>query len=203
MPAAIGAAFAFVACSSSSGRPTGAPDAGGTTCPPISACGGDVVGTWRVTQSCVSGTQDLSSICPGATAEIDLAIDGTATFNADGTYTSMPIAGPVMYHEHFPSGCMPYGKTCAEIGQSLADAGTASGSCSTDSAGDCNCDATAQETANSQTGTYSMSGGMLTLVHDGTTSTATYCVRGNTLSEMAGPGDGGLITAGTVVLTKQ
>jgi hypothetical protein len=124
------------------------------------------------------------------------------TFNANGTYSAMPTGDNVTIHEHFPSGCMPFGFTCAELGQSAMDAGTAT-NCSIDSAGGCNCDGTVPATATNQAGTYSTSGGTLTLMNDGGTSSAPYCVQGNVLYEMSGPSDGGLIEMGGIVFAKQ
>src|ERR1041385_7711868 len=60
----------------------------GSTCGAAQTCGGDVLGTWKVTSSCFAAA-------PGAFAEMDcptlkvdvsgLAVAGTATFNADKT----------------------------------------------------------------------------------------------------------------------
>jgi hypothetical protein len=219
---AIGAALLLMSCGGGSGHTgtagnggggragsgaggqTGSTDGGGASCVAVPACGGNIVGNWRATQSCVTATRDLSSVCPGATAEIELVIGGTVTYNSDGTYSSMPTGGTATFHEHFPNGCMPFGQTCDQFGQTLVDGGAMiSGSCSTDGAGVCNCDAMGPETATNQTGTYVTSGGTLTLMHDGMTSTAPYCVQGGMLYEMAGPGDGGVITMGGIVFAKQ
>src|SRR5262245_32072604 len=185
---ATGAALLLVSCGGSGGQTgtagnggggragngaggqAGGTDGGGASCVAVSACGGNIVGSWRVTQSCVTATQDLGNICPGATAEIEFVIGGTVTYNADGTYSTMATGGNATYHEHFPSGCMPFGQTCDQLGQALVDAGTmTSSSCSTDAAGGCNCDGTVPETTTNQTGTYSTSGGTLTLMRDGGT----------------------------------
>jgi hypothetical protein len=186
--------------------------AGGASCVSVPACGGNIVGTWRVTQSCVTATKDLSSTCPGATTEITFVVAGTITYNADGTYVSTPVANPATVHEYFPAGCMPFGLSCDQLGQSSFDAGgMTSGACSMDATGACICDGTIPTTATGDSGTYSTSGGTLTLMKDGGTSSSSYCVQGNLLYEMAGAsdggaiglGDGGLIEMGGVVFTKQ
>jgi hypothetical protein len=218
---AMGTVLLLVSCSSSSqsgtpgsgdgghagtgaGGQAGGTDGGGASCVATSACGGNIVGTWRATQSCVTATEDLSRVCPGATAEVEFTIGGTITFNTDGSYSSMPTGGNATFHEHFPNGCMPYGQTCAALGQTLvnADAGT-SGSCSTDTAGVCNCDATAPETVTNEVGTYAISNGTLTLTHDGMTRTAHYCVQGGMMYETADSADGGVIAMGGIVYAKQ
>jgi hypothetical protein len=186
---------------SGGGGSTGGAD-GGVNCNAVTtACGGNVVGTWRITQTCLSVSRDLSSTCPGATAIYDYTLGGTATYNTDGTYSS---AGTVsaLVHEHFPSGCMPFGFTCAQLGQTAMDAGT--GGCATDSQGGCNCDGVTPVTSGAATGTYKASGGTLTTMHDGTTSLASYCVQGNLLYQsFEEQPDGGTAAIGIVVSTKK
>jgi hypothetical protein len=186
---------------SGAGGSSGGAD-GGVNCNAVTtACGGNVVGTWKFTQTCLSASQDLSSTCPGASAIYDYTFSGTATYNADGTFSSTGTVSALV-HEHFPSGCMPFGSTCAELGQMAMDAGT--GSCSTDSAGGCNCDAVTPATSTDATGTYKASGGTLTTMHDGTTTLASYCVEGSLLYQsFEQQPDGGTTAIGIAVLTKQ
>jgi len=186
---------------SGAGGSTGGAD-GGINCNAVTtACGGSVVGTWKITQTCLSATQDLSSTCPGASAIYDYMLSGTATYNTDGTYSSAGIVSALV-HEHFPSGCMPFGFTCAQLQQMAMDAGTSS--CSTDAQGSCNCDGVTPVTPGSETGTYSASGGTLTTMHDGTTSLASYCVKGNLLYQsVEQQPDGGTTAIGVIVSTKQ
>jgi hypothetical protein len=169
----------------------------------VSACGGDVVGTWLVTQSCVTGTEDLSSICAGSSADVTFTFGGTTTYNADLSYTSTNTGGgTTRYHD--PSSCLPGGVTCDQWGQALMQVGMYSSvACATDGAGVCNCDAVSPSTSATETGTYSVSGGVLTTTHGGTTATGGYCVEGNTLYEIPAFGDGGVAFMGNVVLTKQ
>jgi hypothetical protein len=185
------------------GGQTGGTGGAGASCGSVSACGGNIVGTWRVTGSCVTGTKDLSSVCAGASADFAFTYAGTLTYNADGTYDPA-LTGTVTVHEHYPSGCAPFGLTCAQLGQAAVDAAAViSDSCSTDAAGACNCDSVSQATSSNAPGTYSTSGGTLTTTQGGTTSTNTYCVQGGVLHEIAGPQDGGLAGMGEVVLSKQ
>src|SRR5450755_1519290 len=78
--------------SGGTGGGTGAsPSSGGAggACTNVTACGGDVVGTWTVS-SClnVSGQLDLS-ISPDCSAQVtgSLQVSGTWSAKADGTYT--------------------------------------------------------------------------------------------------------------------
>jgi hypothetical protein len=189
------------------GQAGGGADAGGTgggsACGTVSACGGDVVGTWQVTQSCVTGTEDLSSVCAGSTADVTFTFSGTTTYNADHSYTSTNGGGGTT-HYHSPTSCLPGGVTCDQWGQGLMQAGMYSSvACATDSSGVCNCDAVSPSTSATETGTYSISGGMLTTTHGGTTATGSYCVEGSTLYEIPAFGDGGVAFMGSIVLTKQ
>src|SRR5438445_10933653 len=66
-------------------------DSGGGTCANTAACGGDVVGTWNITSSCVSATPSMmsSASCPGAkTTSSNLTATGTIVYRADMTYSS-------------------------------------------------------------------------------------------------------------------
>jgi hypothetical protein len=78
-----------------------------------------------------------------------------------------------------------------------------SGSCSTNSTGECICDSVVPARATSTPGTYTTSGGTLTTMSGSSTSTSSYCVQGGVLYETAGPGDGGVTSMGTAVFTKQ
>src|SRR4051812_49023030 len=69
---------------------------GGASCPNVTPCGGNVVGTWTVASSCltVSGALDLGLVgagCPSAPVTGTLAVTGTFTANADGTYSDNTI----------------------------------------------------------------------------------------------------------------
>jgi hypothetical protein len=206
----------FLACNSSAvnrgadggdsggpGQSADAGDTGGGACGTVSACGGDVVGTWKVTQSCVSATEDLSSACAGASASIDFVVAGTATFNADRTYTATST-GSGTTHYHYPSACLN-GSTCVQFGEVLMAVGMYSSSaCATDGTGACNCDAVTSSTASTQIGTYSISGGTLTTVSDGMAVNVPYCVTGNVMQQLPASSDGGAPrTTGSVVFTRQ
>src|SRR5688572_25350661 len=65
---------------------------GPSNCSNVTACGGDVVGTWNVASSCLklSGDMDISTTslgCPTVPVDGFLQTSGTFTANADGTYS--------------------------------------------------------------------------------------------------------------------
>jgi hypothetical protein len=176
---------------------------GGSACSTVSPCGGDVVGTWQATQSCLSTTEDLSSACAGASATITFNFAGTMTFGADLTYTSTSTGGGTTRY-HYPGSCIPSGYTCAQYGQLVMAIGSYSSvDCATDAAGFCNCDAVTASVSSNESGTYATSGVTLTTMHGGATSSAPYCVQGNLMYLMQALGDGGVQTTGSVVLERQ
>ena len=65
-------------------------------CSNVEPCGGDVVGIWTVTSSClaVTGALNLSSVgagCPSGPVTGSLQVVGTWTANANGTYTDSTV----------------------------------------------------------------------------------------------------------------
>lgn len=177
---------------------------GGSACRTVSPCGGDLVGGWLATGSCLTASEDSGSQCAGASADITFTFSGSLLFNADLTYSATSTGGGTTTY-HYPSACLPDGKTCAQWGQALMQVGMYSSvTCPSDSASVCNCQALTASTSTSETGTYATSGGgTLTTTHAGTTSTASYCVQGNLLYEMPSFGDGGVQSMGSTVFTRQ
>jgi hypothetical protein len=175
----------------------------GGACVPVAACGGDVVGTWRVVSSCLTATKDLSSVCAGASADVAYAITGSVTYDADGTYTPS-LAATTTVHEHYPAGCAPFGLTCDQLGRVAMDAGppVMSAGCTTDATGACTCASVVAATVDNTPGTYTASGTTLASVQGSTTSTSMYCVQAGLLHETPAPGDGGLTAMGEIVLAK-
>src|SRR3954469_1182362 len=80
-----------VACGSSSG---GNNIIGGPACT-VAACGGDITGTWNVSDFCLSKsilmmtlTQQLMGSCPGATiGDSNVPASGSFVFNTDMSYS--------------------------------------------------------------------------------------------------------------------
>lgn len=177
------------------------------SCADVAPCGGNIVGTWKVTQSCVTATEDFSSAgagCTGAAAVLGITYAGTLTYNADLTFDFSAVTANETVHEHFPAGCSPFGLTCQQLGQTAIDAGTAR--CSTDTQGGCDCDDVVMLTSNNPAGTYSVSGSKLTTTsaQTGMPSTNSYCVQGNVLYLILDQtSDGGLQATGGIVLSKQ
>ncbi|MGH7436636.1 MAG: hypothetical protein ACRENE_13260 [Polyangiaceae bacterium] len=189
-------------CSSSSG---------GGSCGSVAGCGGNLVGTWKITSSCTSGSQGSpSTSCPGETINIDSStVTGTFTFNSDGTYQSTLVSSATETVT-FPASCVAMlgaSLTCAQVAAQLNGAGTGGGlteSWTCQGSGGCNCNVDASITG-SANGTYTTSGAALTTMPTGqsTAGSSSYCVQGSTLYMSAGSSMMGSMPSANLVATKQ
>ena len=90
----------------------------GISCDPFTACGGNIVGTWRLVSSCGSVS---SSPCPSSeriTAKSSVTL-ATYTFASDGTFTFV-ASGDLTEALRYPLACLS-GITDAGIPQACAD----------------------------------------------------------------------------------
>jgi hypothetical protein len=180
---------------------------GSASCENAAACGGDVVGTWKITSSCVKYTGSaMTDFCPSATlGATSFNVTGSETFGADGTYTSaITVAGSVTVN--VPASCLKFNGltlTCDQITQVFAampQAGIKSFKCVGTS--DCACTVSPDDAVSNGAGTYTTTGaGLLSLMPtNGATSDMTdYCVKGSTMTQSPRSGD----ITGTIVFTKQ
>ncbi|MEO8905991.1 MAG: hypothetical protein ABI488_25815 [Polyangiaceae bacterium] len=201
----LGTLFLFSACGGSSNDSS-------SSCATASACGGDVVGTWKVSSSCI--TADASSMmgnmsCSGLTESTSATVTGTITYAADKTYTSsFTTSGSVVVK--VPASClMQQGVTltCQQVQQALsvaATSGFASATCA-ESGGGCACTLGLNAQPTTETGTYSTAASVLTETDaGGTPSDSDYCVKGSTLTVSPHPGSSTSSgVSGSVVLSKQ
>ena len=140
-----------------------------------------MVGTWNVSSSCLdlsSSNLDIGpagldpSACKNVTLAGSLAVTGTWTANANGTYTDgTTTSGNVQIG--MPAGCLKLSGTtvtCDGITGPLAGMGFANGNCTPAAGGGCTCTATVQQmggiawlTADPQNnGNYTTSSNILT-----------------------------------------
>jgi len=216
--AALASMMAISGCSNSGngGSQGSGGNTGGTTqptnCPNGSSCGGDVVGTWNVTSSCLNvwGDYDVSLLgmgCSSVRVTGSFDVTGTWTANSDGTYTDNTVTKGTMK--------FPLSKACLTVSSVLTECSkmatlfpvqgwAKTTTCSSDG-GQCNCTAQADQTGSlgvvfqnaSTTGSYTSSSGGLNA--DGEVDYS-YCVSGDTLTLTPKPTILPLI--GTVVLQK-
>lgn len=199
----LGAAWLVSGCGGNS-------DGAGVSCGDASPCGGDIVGNWKITSSCLN--LDASGVgasmrCAGATSEAkDFGFSGTVAYNADKTYeTNITVTGSVVVT--LPASCLTVQNvtlTCGQLQQSFEATADKSEyesiSCSGSST--CSCTLKLRPQLQSESGTYSTSGNKVTQTEAGGAPTdSAYCVKGTTL--VISPQDPDSTVTGSVVLAKQ
>ena len=201
-----------------SGNPgAGAPSAGGgdsgAACTSVTACGGDVVGTWNVTSSClkVSGPLNVRSLfgltCQTGTVSGSLQVTGSWTAKADGTFTD-GTATKGTAQVTLPADCLVLSQapvTCDKLADVMSGGYFKTVNCTPVTGAGCSCAATVDQTGSlglqsvdAQTsGNYTVSGNTLKITQDN--STYAYCSSGKlTLT----PQSTDPVTTGTIVLEK-
>jgi hypothetical protein len=192
---------------------TGGITGGGGSCSDLVPCGGDVVGTWAVTTSCLklAGEVDMSAFglgCTSAPVTGSLQVTGTWAANSDGTYSdNTTTSGEEVIT--LPASCLNMSGIaipCSLLGTVLTALGYSSVSCTSAADGGCTCPSTVQQTGGLgmlssyplTSGTYETSGNLLTL--DGGPQYS-YCVSGNQMAMT--PQTTNPTTTGSVVFQKQ
>ncbi len=170
-------AVTVMSCGSSTGGTSG-----NGTCGQVEPCNGPVVGTWKAAAACATAgfVMNLQGTCPAGTISgVTATQSGTYTFNADLTY-SIAVTGQLSYDAANPASCNPGGMSCAAL--AAAESALSGGTLTCTGSGSCNCQGSFAET-DTETGTYSVSGTVITLVNSagGYTLQQSYCVQGNTL----------------------
>ena len=183
---------------------------GGGTCGNSAACGGDVVGTWTITSSCVTANAGAASTsCPQETvAASNLHVAGSVTYRADGTYSrSSTVSGTI--DVTLPPSCLATGgttTTCAQLNDYFQTNATPGVSLRCSGSTTCTCTETITSQTSTDSGTYTTtSAGLLTDTSTDTTTDQTdYCVKGSTMTQSphAGSGMMGQPVSGTITLTK-
>jgi hypothetical protein len=189
---------------------SGGSGGGEASCSDVTPCGGDVVGSWGVTSSCltVSGVLDVSGVglsCSSVPIAGVLQVTGTWTANADGTYSDNTTTSGEEQFE-LSASCLANLPTtsCPRLGGPLESLGFASVTCTGSLDVACTCSATVDQAGGigvvasnaSASGTYATSDAVLTTSPgDG----HSYCVSGNTLT--LAPRSAG--TTGAVVFQRQ
>ena len=179
---------AFFGCSSSSNGGTGAglePPA----CTNPGACGGNIVGSWSVTNLCGADATGMQTgilmNCPTSSATGMSGATGTLTFNGDSTYSAV-LTSSGGGTDVFPKSCLN-GATCAQIQQAIMSDPTAQDFSSitcTDDGTNCNCTFVLTPKMSNEVGTYSISGSTVTTTptSGGTPGASVYCVNGTELA---------------------
>ena len=157
---------------------------GGSSCTAPAACGGDIIGKWRITSTCIAkAVQDVG--CGTVTVQ-SFEVTGTVEFGADGSEISLGTSNQSGRYS-FPAGCLkqPCADTAAVLdAQKTVDESPAQTNATcTASADTCVCDVSVVIQSNDHD-TYTVSGNRLTTTSGATgeADPGTYCVQGNDLS---------------------
>jgi hypothetical protein len=185
------------------------------SCGKVQPCGGDLVGDYNVSVACYNSAalnMDIGMECPGATITLSgVGVSGSASFNADLTYT-MTTTVAISARETIPASCLMMNGitlTCAQLDQAIQQViamnPTVYQSARCAGSSSCTCTFTLAPMTQTEAGTYTTSGTtMTTTASGGTSSSDEYCVQGNELHivqlDMTMPM--GMIQA-DVVLTKR
>lgn len=153
-----------------------------------------MVGNWNIGEVCIQNTAGMvSASCPQIQVDASgLRETGSIAFQSDLTYASTAtLSGSLT--EVIPTTCLSSGQvtapSCAQLSTLLMAAVQgdmnmtfSSGSCTSASSG-CACTFQLAPQTNTETGTYSTAGAILTTrPSNGVASTASYCVQGSTMT---------------------
>lgn len=163
------------------GPSTAGPVTFATTCPEFTACGGDLVGSWRYTGVCVTEAEAEAAISGAcATAEFlsgSGTVDGTLTF--DGSMLMRNVTTDITVEFHVPSSCT-MGLACSFIGPLIMGMTMVESASCVDAATD-GCDCTVTDvTMISESDAYTTSGTFFENTR--TTRRWDYCVDGTDLT---------------------
>jgi hypothetical protein len=188
---------------------------GGASCPNGTPCGGNAVGTWTVTSSClrVTGGLDLSvagATCPPAPVTGSLTVTGTFTVNADGTYADNTVTSGDEQFTLTPA-CLVISSTpvtCDGAANIIKTLGYSALTCTPATGGGCTCSGTVNQTgglglvsvAPSTSGSYTTAGNLITVSGDAGDTKYAYCVSGDKLTVT--PQSTSPTMTGTIVLQK-
>src|SRR5450432_3079177 len=161
---------------------------GGGSCGQVQPCGGAIVGSWKVSSSCIldaSFQMDASSICTTATIALKKVTGvGGITYGGDQTYQSTGTLS-IDFTLSLPTTCFAAGKTCADLQttytkQMQTDPTLTSATCAS-SGSTCVCQLSTTQDA-TESGTYTTSGTIVSSTPaGGTVSNDSYCVKVNEL----------------------
>lgn len=160
---------------------------GGGSCSTPAACGGNIVGTWKVASSCISTSgSGATPDCPQQMLKIsNYTVSGTVTYNADMTYTATrSLSGDT--ETTLPASCLMFQGTtvtCAQLQAAITSdptSGYQSVTCTAAASG-CTCSGKIVQDNLNETGTFSTAGNVLTeTATGGQPSLSDYCVQGGT-----------------------
>ena len=162
---------------------------GVTTCDAFTPCGGDVVGSWEITSTCIDESAAVTvGDCENTAVDYrSYEVDGGYVFDSSGNVT-LTFDSEFSYVWEIPRMCL-FDYTCAEIEAlltSLTGTNTGSGTIEFDASCPdaptvCRCDVSGFITG-TNSGTYTTAGSTMTVVTAESTSVQEYCIVGDNLA---------------------
>jgi len=168
-------------CGGGGGGPSGFGVGGPSKCGQVLPCAGDLTGSWAFDTGCITAAgiteATAGTTCPGETLGVtDVKVSGTATFNADMTYTLDALSQQATFVLTVPSGCVG-GVGCPMVAVSILATGQFdSVNCTGTST--CTCTVVQTPVVANETGTYTVAGNTLTTTSDtGNVTSVDTCVQ--------------------------
>jgi hypothetical protein len=164
------------------------------TCNEFTPCGGDVVGSWEITETCIdpSVTVAIGDCSDTAVDYRSYEVDGEYVFDASGNVT-VTFDSRFSYVWDIPRSCFS-DYTCTEM-ETLLNSATSTGTSTIEFSATCpeaptvcRCEITGS-IAGTNVATYTTSGSTLTIVSADSESTQQYCVDGDDLTMRAEGGE--------------
>jgi len=181
LTALITATLSLFGCGSSDDSGAGS---AGPSCDLVSACGGDVTGSWKIVDFCPDTSavpEAITQICESAKLEYDEpSVSGTVEYKADKSYTQSASASGTGYLV-LDQACLKQDSvtlTCKQIQDAINEKAKNKVTCSAAGSG-CRCGLRINQSANG-TGTFAVAGQNLTLTAASDSKTdAPFCVKGD------------------------
>jgi hypothetical protein len=161
---------------------------GGPSCTQVSACGGDLVGEWKIADFCPDKNKvpdEIKQLCETATLDYDKAnVSGTLSLKSDKTFALDSKASGTGYVV-LGADCLKQSGgptlTCKQVEEAInTNSKTQPVACASANGG-CRCALSITDNGAS-TGTYEASGDNATLTNkDNSKLESTYCVKGSKL----------------------
>jgi hypothetical protein len=160
------------------------------TCPAFTKCGGDLLGSWKVSGGCLSEDTFAAAKtqCPGL-KETDVVITASGTVDVTATNVNRDVSISLTGKVAVPKTCLE-GAPCAALGLGLTNPLLAPGGLAfktatcTDGTDVCNCDVATTRDDKSDVGYTTTPDGTLTIPASGAAKEQTYdyCVAGSKLT---------------------
>jgi hypothetical protein len=157
------------------------------SCEEFSACGGDVIGTWRFRSVCPTERQqaeldDAARLCESDRTTVEASFEGSMTFERGGSLLRT-LTAEFQIRQSVPTSCLEEGVSCAMLQSTFAAQPAVSNVTCTTQASSCECSYRIVRASRSEE-TYAAADTRLTFTSpaDQSQSSAAFCVRGSSLS---------------------